>query len=104
MFKTKARCLSAVIPIVDPAQFFAVRQPRASKGSRVDSGMKFTLKAGTFIIGIGIGFVISVLFDGLRESDVYPLLVMGLLFICGGAGLLAGFYMGRHLDKKEMKE
>jgi hypothetical protein len=86
---------------VDPALFSSVRQPRALKGSGAGSGIKFTLKAGMFIIGIGIGFVISVLFGNTVEHNVFPLLVMGSIFICGGAGLVSGFYMGRQLEKKE---
>jgi hypothetical protein len=89
---------------VDPALFSSVRQPRALKGSSRGSGVKFTLKAGMLLIGIGVGFVISVLFNGILEHDVYPLLVMGVIFICGGAGLVAGFYMGRNLEKKEVVE
>lgn len=89
---------------VDPALFSAVRQPRALKGNGIGSGVKFTLKSGMFIIGIGIGFVISVLFSGMLDRDIYPLLVIGVIFICGGAGLVAGFYMGRNLEKKDIKE
>jgi hypothetical protein len=68
------------------------------------SGMKFTLKSGMFIIGIGVGFVISVLFNGMLEQEFYALLVVGIIFICGGAGLVSGFYMGRNLEKKDLKE
>lgn len=89
---------------VDPALFSSIRQPRSLKSGGAGSGMKFTLKIGMFIIGIGIGFVISVLFHDTLEHDIFPLLVMGIIFICGGSGLVAGFYMGRNLDKKEIKE
>jgi len=87
---------------VDPALFSTVREPK--KGRSTGSGWKFSLKSGMLIIGIGIGFVISVLFNGMLDNRVYPLLVIGIIFICGGSGLVAGFYMGRNLEKKEMKE
>ncbi len=89
---------------VDPALFSNVREPRTARNVRGGSGWKFTLKGGMFVIGIGIGFVISVLFSGMLDRDVYPLLVIGIIFICGGAGLVSGFYMGRNLEKQEMKE
>ncbi|MCX6226225.1 MAG: hypothetical protein NTV01_15990 [Bacteroidia bacterium] len=89
---------------VDPALFSSIRVPRSPKGRSNGSGWKFSLKSGMLIIGIGIGFVISVLFNGLIDRDVYPLLVIGIIFICGGTGLVAGFYMGRNLEKKEVVE
>lgn len=89
---------------VDPALFSSVPAPKTPKGRSVGSGVKFSLKTGMFIIGIGIGFVISVLFNGMLDRDIYPLLVVGVIFICGGAGLVAGFYMGRNLEKKDFKE
>lgn len=88
----------------DPALFSAIREPRTYNKRSQGSGVKFTLKSGMFIIGIGIGFVISVLFDGMVDRQIFPLLVMGIIFICGGSGLVAGFYMGRNLEKKEIKE
>ncbi|MFA5817277.1 MAG: DUF6249 domain-containing protein [Bacteroidales bacterium] len=89
---------------VDPALFSANREPRSLKGSSRGSGVKFTLKSGMLIIGMGIGCVISVLFNGLIHQPVYSLLVIGIIFICGGSGLVAGFYMGRNLEKKDAKE
>jgi len=89
---------------VDPAIFTNIRSSKALKDRNVGSGVKFTLKSGMFIIGIGVGFVISVFFNGMLDRDLYPLLVIGLIFICGGAGLVSGFYMGRNLEKKDIKE
>lgn len=89
---------------VDPALFSNIREPRALKSRSTGSGIKFTLKAGMLFIGIGIGFVISVLFSGWVDRDIYPLLVMGIIFICGGSGLVSGFYMGRNLEKADTKE
>ena len=89
---------------VDPALFSAIPEPRSLKGRSRGSGVKFTLKSGMLFIGIGIGFVISVLFNGVIDRGIYPLLVIGIIFICGGSGLVAGFYMGRNLEKKEGKE
>lgn len=88
----------------DPSLFSASREPRSAKVKTRGSGLKFTLKSGMLIIGVGIGFVISVLFSGFVQQGIYPLLVIGIIFICGGSGLVAGFYMGRNLDKKDMKE
>lgn len=89
---------------VDPALFSSIRLPQPPKGSRSGSGFKFSLKSGMLIIGIGIGFVISVLFNGVLDREFYPLLVIGIIFICGGSGLIAGFYMGRNLEKKDRVE
>ncbi len=89
---------------VDPTLFATLRQPRSQRGGGAGTRMKFTLKAGMFAIGLGIGFVVSVLFDGMLDHRVFPLLVLGIIFICGGAGLVTGFYMGRNLDKKDDKE
>jgi hypothetical protein len=88
---------------VDPSLFSTVRQPRSHRGG-AGSGLKFTLKSGMFVIGLGIGFVISVLFEGMVDRVVFPLLVCGIIFIFGGAGLVTGFYMGRNLEKKDMEE
>lgn len=89
---------------VDPALFSAIREPRSLKGGSHGSGVKFTLKSGMLIIGMGIGSVISVLFNGLIHQPVYSLFVIGIIFIFGGSGLVAGFYMGRNLEKKDFKE
>ncbi len=89
---------------VDPALFSSARMPKAVRGGSISSGVKFTLKTGMLFIGVGIGTVISVFFSGTLPHDIYPLLVFGIIFVCGGAGLVAGFYMGRNLDKKDMKE
>jgi hypothetical protein len=88
---------------VDPALFASVRMPKALNGG-ANSRIKFTLKAGMFLIGIGIGFVVSVFFNDTVDHEIFPIMVMGIIFICGGAGLVSGFYMGRNLDKKDVKE
>ena len=89
----------------DPALFSAARLPRNARSRGTGPGVKFSLKSGMLIIGVGIGFVISVLFHSLiHDEDIYALLVVGIIFICGGAGLVAGFYMGRNLDEKDYKE
>lgn len=89
---------------IDTALFSSEREPKTLKARKTGSGIKFTLKSGMLIIGVGIGFVVSVLFNGLLDRDVYPLLVIGVIFICGGAGLVSGFYMGRNLEKKDVVE
>lgn len=89
---------------IDTALFSQEREPKTLKARKTGSGIKFTLKSGMLIIGVGIGFVVSVLFNGLLDRDVYPLLVIGVIFICGGAGLVSGFYMGRNLEKKDGAE
>jgi hypothetical protein len=105
LFTTRNRERMAMIEKgADPALFSTGREPRSPRVKTRGSGLKFTLKSGMLIIGIGIGFVISVLFNGLIDRGVYPLLVIGIIFICGGSGLVAGFYMGRNLEKKEVVE
>lgn len=89
---------------VDPALFSSVRMPKVVRGGSVSSGIKFTLKTGMLFIGIGIGMVVSIFFNDTVDHDIYPLLVFGIIFVFGGAGLIAGYYMGRNLEKKDMKE
>ncbi len=78
-----------------------------------NSHFRFSLKAGTFIIGTGLGFVISYILYQLMSSGhgseyhpdgIFALLTVGVVFVCGGLGLVAGYYLGRSLDKADFKE
>jgi len=87
---------------VDLAFFWGANAPKAIKGRSNGSFVKFSLKSGMLLIGMGVGFVISVLFsEVIRSEDLFALLACGIVFICGGMGMVAGFYMGRNLDKKD---
>ncbi len=88
---------------VDPALFSSVRLPKTVRGSS-SSGFKFTLKAGMLFISIGIGMVVSIFFNDTVDHEIYPLLVFGIIFVFGGTGLIAGYYMGRNLEKKDAKD
>jgi hypothetical protein len=87
----------------DPGLFAPAKTPQDRRRYRYNS-IKFTLKSGMLIIGVGVGFIISVLFNNWLDRDIYPLLVVGIVFVCGGAGLVSGFYMGRHLEKKDLPD
>jgi amino acid transporter len=98
--------LSLIEKGANSSLFFSgkTKEPR----SRVSS-LRFSLKAGSLIIGTGIGFVISYLmYLGIDQSrttdDLFALLVVGIVFVCGGLGLVTGYYLGRKLDKADFKE
>ena len=76
------------------------REPRV-KGS--GSSMKFTLKTGMLFIGVGLGFVLAVPFADRLDHLIYPILVVGIVFFCGGIGLVSGFLISWYIDKKESK-
>jgi hypothetical protein len=103
-FTTRNRERMAMIEKgVDPSVFTAVREPKTVKVRARGSGTRFALKSGMLMIGIGIGFAVSGFFPDNLDHDIYPLFVIGVILICGGAGLVTGFYLGRNLDKKDDK-
>ena len=71
------------------------------KPKRNYSALKFTLKFGLFLIGIGIGFVLTVLIDQAFSVNEVELLSVGTVFVCGGIGLVIGYFIGRSIDKKD---
>ncbi|HBB90780.1 MAG: hypothetical protein A2X22_07820 [Bacteroidetes bacterium GWF2_49_14] len=96
----------------DASLFNGNRQPLVRQKN---SQFRFSLKAGTFIVGTGLGFVISYILYQLMSSgqgtseyhpddEMFALLTVGIVFICGGLGLVIGYYMGRSLDKADYKE
>ncbi len=58
-----------------------------------------SLHIALLAIGIGIGVLLGNVLDvsGMDEEIAYPAMV----FICGGFGLLAGFFISRKLQSKE---
>jgi hypothetical protein len=93
----------------DPSYFTFPREPVARKQKPGNSSVKFTLKSGMLIIGTGVGFILSFLLyrgtytPGYNDymEGMSPLLIIGTVFVCGGLGLVAGFYMGRAIDRKD---
>ncbi len=79
----------------------ALKEPRARRNN---SAIKFTLKFGLFLIGIGLGFVLTVFFGDYFTETWQPLFAVGAAFIFGGLGLVAGFLIGRSIDKKDKTE
>jgi Kef-type K+ transport system membrane component KefB len=98
--------LSLIEKGANSSLFFAAKtkEPRG----RV-TNLRFSLKAGSLIVGTGIGFILSyVLYlsaDKVKSEDgLFALMVVGIVFVCGGFGLITGYYLGRKLDKADFKE
>jgi len=90
-------------------------KPESSRPAQLKNGhsVKFTLKTGMLIIGTGVGFILSFILylllypEGYRfdtNHELFPLMVVGIVFVCGGLGLVLGYYMGRALDRKDNQE
>jgi hypothetical protein len=60
--------------------------------------MKVLLNIGLLAIGIGVGVLLGGLMEmgGMGEDIAYA----SSIFICGGIGLVAGFFLTRKLDKE----
>jgi len=61
--------------------------------------MKVVLNVGLLGIGIGIGVLLGGLLEmgGLDDEMAFP----SMIFVCGGAGLVTGFFVTRKLDTQE---
>ncbi len=71
----------------------------ATKGSKF-SIAKFILNLALLFMGIGAGiFVGDLLSDSLNMKE--EVTIPSMLFIFGGLGLVAGFFITRSLEKKE---
>jgi len=81
--------------------FRAPRQLKEAKTKKSYSGIKFTLKFGLFLVGIGVGFIITVLVGDIVPIDLYALFGVGSAFVCGGIGLITGYFIGRAIDKRD---
>jgi len=79
--------------------FKAIKQPREPR-NRTYNNVKFTLKFGTFLIGLGIGFVLAVLLEQAFMIEEIELFVIGLVFVFGGLGLVTGYFLGLRIDNK----
>ena len=101
-YNTRNRERMAMIEKGASAELF--RTPRQLKEPRTKksySAIKFTLKFGLFLVGIGIGFVLTVLMDQAYSIDQLELFSVGTIFVCGGIGLIAGYFIGRAIDKRD---
>ena len=78
--------------------FKVAKQPRER---RTYNHIKFTLKFGMFLIGLGIGFVLAVLFEQAFMIEQIELFVVGLVFVFGGFGLVSGFFLGLRIDRSK---
>ena len=59
----------------------------------------FILNVAVLMMGIGAGTLIGMIVDeglGFYSDGLYP----GIIFLCGGISLLAGFNMTKKLDKE----
>lgn len=96
---------------VDASQLTVQRQPVAK---RQGTSFRFSLKAGCLIVGTGIGFIVSyILFvsmfpsgthDYRIQDTMFPLMVVGIVFLFGGLGLVTGYFLGRKMDKADFKD
>jgi len=98
--------LSLIEKGANSSLFFAGKEKEARSRT---SSLRFSLKAGSLIIGTGIGFIISYIlylanYQSQINDDMFALLVVGIVFVCGGLGLVTGYYLGRKLDKADFKE
>lgn len=61
--------------------------------------MKLILNIGLLAVGIGAGVLLGGLLEmaGMDDDISYP----SMIFICGGLGLVAGFFATRKLYKEE---
>ena len=66
-------------------------------GAAKNGFFKVLLSIGSLAIGIGIGVLFGSLLDmnGMQEETAFT----SMIFICGGIGLIAGFFLTRKLDK-----
>ena len=79
-----------------------LKSPRVKeKTKRNYSAIKFTLKFGLFLVGIGIGFIITVFMGEIVPIDLHALFGVGSAFVCGGLGLVSGYFLGRLIDKRD---
>jgi hypothetical protein len=61
--------------------------------------MKAVLNFGLLGIGIGVGVLLGSLLDTAGMDD--EMAMTSMIFICGGIGLVVGFYLNRKIDKEE---
>ncbi len=61
--------------------------------------MKVLLNIGLLAIGIGVGVLMGGLLEmgGMDNDIAFP----SAIFICGGVGLVAGFFLTRKMDKED---
>lgn len=81
-----------------PELFKTKRDPRERRSG--SNSVKFTLKFGLFLTGIGLGFLVSVFIEPMFTKEIWPLAVTGVVFIFGGIGLVVGYFLGLRIDKQ----
>ncbi len=85
------------------ASMFKTSNPRQPRERRTYNHIKFTLKFGMFLIGIGLGFVLAVILNESLNIEEIEMAVIGLVFIFGGLGLVTGYFLGLRIDKKAVE-
>jgi len=104
-YTTRNRERMAMIENGASAELFrAPRQIKEAKTKKNYSAIKFTLKFGLFLVGIGIGFIITVFVGEHVPLDLHALFGVGSAFVCGGIGLVVGYFAGRAIDKRDALE
>ena len=77
------------------------KEKREPRPRRTYNPIKFALKFGMFLIGIGIGFVVAILLDQAFMIDQIEMFIIGIVFVFGGLGLVSGYILGRKIDQKD---
>jgi len=71
----------------------------ATKGTKF-SIAKFVLNIALLLVGLGIGALIGhLLYQSMRVDE--EMAIFSMLFIFGGIGLIAGFFVTRRIERTE---
>jgi len=70
-----------------------------STGQSKSGWMKAVLNIGLLGIGIGIGVLLGALLDQAGMDD--EMAMTSMIFVCGGIGLVVGFFLNRKIDKEK---
>jgi len=63
--------------------------------------LKLLLNIGLMAMGIGLGVFLGglMVMNGMHEEMAFP----SMIFLCGGLGLVIGFFLTRRIDKEDNK-
>jgi len=106
-FSTRHRERMGLIEKGVDASLFTNSRVAKSSRQKVPS-FRFSLKSGMLIIGTGVGLILSFILyhwiGPMGYNGIEALYITGVIFVFGGMGLVAGYYLGRKLDKEDLKD